>query len=40
MLTKESMTRNLTTLVIVMIALAVHQKYVAPMLSPKAPAKV
>jgi hypothetical protein len=39
MFTAENVKRMATTLVIVMVALAVHQKFVSPMLVKKAPAK-
>jgi len=38
MFTAENVKRMATTLVIVMVALAVHQKFVSPMLVKKAPA--
>lgn len=39
MFSKENLVKAGTTLVVVMVALALHQKFVAPRLAPKAPAK-
>lgn len=38
MFSADSLKKMATTLVIVMVGLAVHQKFVAPMLAKKAPA--
>lgn len=39
MFSKENLVKAGTTLVVVMVALALHQKFVAPRLASKAPAK-